>query len=118
ALDLGAATSFERAVFDATRAIPPGRTRTYGEVARAIGRPGAARAVGAALGRNPVPVVVPCHRVVGARGALVGFSAEGGVELKRRLLELEGADADPGPREGSGQKNLWDSGQNPASAAP
>jgi methylated-DNA-[protein]-cysteine S-methyltransferase len=84
---------FRREVYAATRAIPPGSTATYGEVARALGRtdPEAARDVGAALARNPTPIIVPCHRVVGANGRLTGFSAPGGLETKRRMLELEGA---------------------------
>jgi methylated-DNA-[protein]-cysteine S-methyltransferase len=82
---------FRRAVYAATREIAPGATRSYGEVARSIGRPDAARDVGAALARNPFPIVVPCHRVVAANGALTGFSAPGGLATKRRLLELEGA---------------------------
>jgi methylated-DNA-[protein]-cysteine S-methyltransferase len=82
-----------RAVYAATREIPPGSTRTYGEVARAIGRRDAqgARDVGAALARNPYPILVPCHRVVAANGALTGFSAPGGLATKSRMLELEGA---------------------------
>jgi methylated-DNA-[protein]-cysteine S-methyltransferase len=82
-----------RAVYAATRTIHAGTVATYGEIARAIGRsdPGAARDVGAALARNPFPVVVPCHRVVGANGKLTGFSAPGGLATKRRMLELEGA---------------------------
>jgi methylated-DNA-[protein]-cysteine S-methyltransferase len=82
---------FRRLVYAATREIPPGTTATYGQVARAIGQPDAARDVGAALARNPTPVIVPCHRVVAANGALHGFSAPGGIETKRRMLELEGA---------------------------
>jgi methylated-DNA-[protein]-cysteine S-methyltransferase len=80
-------TPFQMAVWRATRAIPRGQTRTYGQLAAEVGRPGAARAVGAAEGANPVPIVVPCHRVVGASGDLTGFG--GGLALKRRLLELE-----------------------------
>jgi methylated-DNA-[protein]-cysteine S-methyltransferase len=82
-----------RAVYAATRRVPAGSTRTYGEVARAIGRSDAeaARDVGAALARNPFPIIVPCHRVLGANGKLTGFSAPGGLETKRRMLELEGA---------------------------
>lgn len=80
-----------RAVYAATRDVAPGTTRTYGEIARAIGRPNGAREVGAALARNPFPIIVPCHRVVAANGALTGFSAPGGVATKRRMLELEGA---------------------------
>jgi methylated-DNA-[protein]-cysteine S-methyltransferase len=87
-LDLGGATPFERRVYAAARRIPWGRTVTYGELARRIGSPGAARAVGRALGRNPVAVLVPCHRVVAA-GGLGGFSAGGGVATKERLLEAE-----------------------------
>jgi methylated-DNA-[protein]-cysteine S-methyltransferase len=82
---------FRRAVYAAARDIPPGSTRSYGEVARAIGRPDGARDVGVALARNPCPILVPCHRVVAANGALTGFSAPGGLETKRRMLELEGA---------------------------
>ena len=90
-LDDAAVDEVRRAVYAATREIPPGATRSYGEVARAIGRPDAARDVGAALARNPFPIVVPCHRVVAANGALTGFSAPGGLAAKRRMLELEGA---------------------------
>ena len=80
-----------RAVYAATRAIPPGETRSYGDIAQSIGSPQAARDVGAALARNPFPIIVPCHRVVAANGALTGFSAPGGLATKRRMLELEGA---------------------------
>ncbi len=90
-IELGGIAPFEREVYAATRRLAPGHTCTYGELARAIGHPHAARAVGAALGRNPWPLVVPCHRVLGADGRMVGFSAPGGVATKRRLLEIEGA---------------------------
>jgi methylated-DNA-[protein]-cysteine S-methyltransferase len=80
-----------RAVHAATRMVLPGRTATYGEIARMIGRPDGARDVGAALARNPFPIIVPCHRVLGANGRLIGFSAPGGLATKRRMLELEGA---------------------------
>ena len=80
-------TEFQRRVWDGLRAIPYGETRSYAELARAVGRPGAARAVGAANGRNPITVIVPCHRVIGSNGDLAGFS--GGVERKRMLLDLE-----------------------------
>jgi methylated-DNA-[protein]-cysteine S-methyltransferase len=80
-----------RAVYAATRTIPPGTTATYGEIARLIGLPDAAREVGAALARNPFPIIVPCHRVLGANGKLTGFSAPGGLATKRKMLELEGA---------------------------
>jgi methylated-DNA-[protein]-cysteine S-methyltransferase len=89
ALDDRAVDDFRRRVYAATRAIGPGETATYGEIARAIGDPGAARAVGAALGSNPFPIVVPCHRVLAADGALHGFSAPGGLATKRRMLEIE-----------------------------
>jgi methylated-DNA-[protein]-cysteine S-methyltransferase len=82
---------FRRTVYAATRTIPPGSTATYGEIARTIGRPDGACDVGVALARNPFPIVVPCHRVVGANGKLTGFSAPGGLATKRRILELEGA---------------------------
>jgi O-6-methylguanine DNA methyltransferase len=87
-------TPFQRAVWEALLAIPYGETRTYGDVARAIGRPGAVRAVGAANGANPVPLVVPCHRVVAAGGRLGGFG--GGLPLKARLLALERAEPSAG----------------------
>jgi len=90
-LDGRGVDEFRHVVYAATRDIPPGATRTYGEIARAIGRPYAARDVGAALSRNPYPIIVPCHRVVAANGALTGFSAPGGLATKRRMLELEGA---------------------------
>jgi methylated-DNA-[protein]-cysteine S-methyltransferase len=81
-------TPFERSVWDELRKIPFGETRSYGEIAQAIGRPGAARAVGRANGANPIPIVVPCHRVIGSDGSLTGFG--GGLEAKSRLLEIEG----------------------------
>jgi methylated-DNA-[protein]-cysteine S-methyltransferase len=80
-------TPFQRAVWGALRAIPCGETRSYGEQARAIGRPSAVRAVGLANGANPICIVVPCHRVIGSTGALVGYG--GGVERKRWLLAHE-----------------------------
>jgi methylated-DNA-[protein]-cysteine S-methyltransferase len=89
ALDPTGVDDFRQAVYDATRAIPPGEIKTYGEIARAIGDPGAARAVGAALGANPYPIVVPCHRVLAADGSLHGFSAPGGIRTKRKMLEIE-----------------------------
>jgi methylated-DNA-[protein]-cysteine S-methyltransferase len=88
-LDDGDVDEFRRRVYAATRDIGPGETKTYGEIARAIGDPGAARAVGAALGANPFPIVIPCHRVLAADGALHGFSAPGGIATKRRMLEIE-----------------------------
>jgi methylated-DNA-[protein]-cysteine S-methyltransferase len=82
---------FRRNVYAATRAIAPGATASYGEIAHTIGEPGAARAVGTALGQNPYPIIVPCHRVIAADGALTGFSSPGGIATKRRMLEIENA---------------------------
>lgn len=90
-LDLSAASDFHRQVYAAARAIPCGQTLTYGEMAARIGAPGAARAVGEALGRNPLPIIVPCHRILAAGGGKGGFSAPGGVAAKMRLLQLEAA---------------------------
>jgi methylated-DNA-[protein]-cysteine S-methyltransferase len=87
-VDLGAVPSFQQLVLTELRRVPYGETATYGGLAARIGRPRAARAVGGALNRNPVPIVVPCHRIVGASGSLVGYA--GGLERKERLLELEG----------------------------
>jgi methylated-DNA-[protein]-cysteine S-methyltransferase len=91
ALDESGIDPFRQSVFAATRSIRPGQTATYGEIAKAVGQPGAARAVGSALGSNPFPVIVPCHRIVAATGALTGFSAPGGIDTKRRMLEIEQA---------------------------
>jgi methylated-DNA-[protein]-cysteine S-methyltransferase len=82
-----AGTEFQRSVWDALRAIEYGETLSYGEIARRIGRPDEARAVGAANGANPVSIIVPCHRVIGSDGSLTGYG--GGLERKRFLLELE-----------------------------
>ncbi len=81
-------TPFQKSVWSALLDIPFGQTRSYGELARAIGRPTASRAVGAANGRNPISIVVPCHRVIGADGSLTGYA--GGLERKQTLLALEG----------------------------
>jgi methylated-DNA-[protein]-cysteine S-methyltransferase len=89
ALDLRGTTTFQRDVWALTRAIPYGERRTYGWIAREMGSPRAGRVVGQALGRNRFPIVVPCHRVVGAGGSLIGFS--NGLEMKRRLIDLEGS---------------------------
>ena len=90
-VDLSGVAEFERQVYGAARAIPPGEVRTYGEVAEAIGVPGAARAIGRALGRNPVPIIIPCHRILASAGGSGGFSAPGGVSTKLKMLEMEGA---------------------------
>lgn len=80
-------TEFQLAVWNALRTIRYGQTRSYSQVAQQIGRPAAVRAVGAANGANPLPIVIPCHRVIGSSGSLTGFG--GGIDMKRRLLDLE-----------------------------
>ena len=90
-IDLRGRTDFQRLVLWAARDVPRGGLATYGEIARIIGRPQAARAVGQALARNPVPIVIPCHRVVAADGSLTGYSGGRGIETKQALLKLEGA---------------------------
>jgi methylated-DNA-[protein]-cysteine S-methyltransferase len=90
-LDMSRVGSYNRRLYEAIRAIPPGHTRTYGEIATDMGEPGAARAVGRAMGQNPWPIIVPCHRVVAANGKTGGFSAYGGVSTKLRLLAIEQA---------------------------
>lgn len=91
AVELPAFDAVTLGALTAARDIPPGETATYGEVARKLGDIGLARRVGQAMGRNPVPVIIPCHRVLGAGGKLTGFSAPGGVDAKLKLLEIEGA---------------------------
>jgi len=90
-LDMEGVPPFDRWVYEVARTIPPGATLSYGELAARLGEPGAARDVGQALGRNPFPIVVPCHRVLAAGGKLGGFSARGGVRTKLRLLSIENA---------------------------
>lgn len=89
-LDLGAVPPFDRRVYEVVRTIPPGATLAYGDVAARLGAPGAAQAVGQALGRNPFPPIVPCHRVLAAGRQVGGFSARGGRRTKLRMLEAEG----------------------------
>jgi methylated-DNA-[protein]-cysteine S-methyltransferase len=91
ALDMRAIPEFNQRVYAIARAIPPGHTRTYGEIATELGDLSLARSVGQALGSNPFPIVVPCHRVMGAGGRSGGFSAPGGVATKLKLLQIEGA---------------------------
>ncbi len=88
-VDLSGQTPFQRQVLEATAQVPAGRVVSYGEIARRLGRPRASRAVGAALAQNPVPIVVPCHRVIGSDGGLHGYG--GGLDIKEKLLRLEGA---------------------------
>jgi methylated-DNA-[protein]-cysteine S-methyltransferase len=109
ALDLEPVPAFNRQVYEIARRIPPGRTRTYGEIATELGDRALARDVGQALGQNPFAIIVPCHRVLGANGKVGGFSANGGVETKLRMLTIEGAELGSRP-------TLFDS--LPAMAAP
>jgi O-6-methylguanine DNA methyltransferase len=102
ALNMEAVTPFHRRVYETAREVPAGRTLSYGEIAARLGSPNSARAVGQALGRNPFPIVVPCHRVLAAGGKAGGFTAEGGVTTKMRMLQLEG----------------WTDGQAAAAAGP
>lgn len=95
-LDLGSATSFQRDVLEALRTVPYGATISYGQLAAMAGRPGAARAVGQAVGRNPLPVFIPCHRVVSASGGIGGYS--GGLAIKEGLLKLEACPSKRGGR--------------------
>ncbi|MBM3463287.1 MAG: methylated-DNA--[protein]-cysteine S-methyltransferase [Armatimonadetes bacterium] len=110
ALDLDGVPEFRRQVYEAARLLASGETCTYGALAERIGQPGAARAVGQALGRNPVPVIVPCHRILAAGGKPGGFSAPGGLDTKRLLLEAEGVRLD-------GARSLWDAGTLDAAVA-
>ena len=96
-VSLDVAGPFERLVYEAARNIPAGKTRTYGEIAKAVGQPRAAQAVGQALGRNPIPLIIPCHRVLAAGGKPGGFSAPGGLATKARLLAGEGVAFAPAP---------------------
>jgi methylated-DNA-[protein]-cysteine S-methyltransferase len=90
-LDLNGVPDFNRSVYDIARAIPPGQTMTYGDIAKRIGGVEMSRDVGQALGHNPCPIVVPCHRVLAAGGKPGGFSANGGVATKLKMLAIEGA---------------------------
>ena len=101
ALDMENISPFARQVYEIARAIPPGKTLTYGEIATLLGDKLLSRDVGEALGKNRFPIVVPCHRVVAANGRLGGFSARGGTDTKRRMLAIEGAQA-------AGQPSLFD----------
>jgi methylated-DNA-[protein]-cysteine S-methyltransferase len=90
-LDMSSLSEFQQRVLGVALKIPRGKVLTYGDVAKAIGKPQAARAVGQALGHNPVPIVIPCHRVLGSDGSLHGYSGGGGIQTKKWLLQLEGA---------------------------
>jgi methylated-DNA-[protein]-cysteine S-methyltransferase len=106
-LDETGIAAFERSVYAVTRSIGPGATLTYGEIATRLGVPGAARAVGRALGSNPFAVIVPCHRVLAAAGGIGGFSAGGGAATKRRMLAIERARVGDAP-------DLFDAERSPA----
>jgi methylated-DNA-[protein]-cysteine S-methyltransferase len=93
-LDLSEVPEFNRRAYEVARAVSPGKTVTYGDIAHRLGMPGSAQAVGQAMGHNPFPIVVPCHRVLAAGGKDGGFSAHGGVQTKRTMLVIEGAIAD------------------------
>ena len=95
-LDLSATQAFHRTIYDATLKIGWGQTKTYGALAAECGSPGAARAVGQAMGRNPIPIIIPCHRVLAAGQRMGGFSAYGGTLAKERLLAMEGVYLDGG----------------------
>jgi len=88
-LDWSQVTPFQRQVLEQCAQIPSGQQMTYGQIAKRLGKPAASRAVGAALGSNPWPVLVPCHRVLGKKGKLTGFSAPGGISTKQRMLDME-----------------------------
>ena len=96
-LDDAEVPAFNKRVYDITRRIPPGATRTYGDIASELGDPLLARGVGQALGSNPFPIIVPCHRVLAAGGKTGGFSATGGIETKFRMLAIERAKTDNAP---------------------
>ena len=98
-------TAFDAKVWSALRKIPYGQTRTYTDIAKQIGKPGAARAVGAANGRNPIPIIVPCHRVVASGGKLGGYG--GGLPLKRTLLALEAGSPPPPHASAQHRKTAW-----------
>ncbi len=100
ALDMSSVATFEKTVYAIARKIPPGETLTYGDIAERLGDKALARDVGQAMGKNPFPIIVPCHRVVAANGKLGGFSAPGGARTKQRMLEIEGAAV-------GGQPNLF-----------
>jgi methylated-DNA-[protein]-cysteine S-methyltransferase len=97
ALDLEGVAPFNLRVYEIAKAIPAGSTMTYGEIAERLGERNAARAVGQALGENPIPIIIPCHRVLGAGGKFGGFSAPGGLKTKARLLTIEGAQTSAAP---------------------
>jgi O-6-methylguanine DNA methyltransferase len=102
--DLGCVGIFAQQIYSLTQAIPPGQVRTYGEIARAANKPAAARAVGSVLAKNPIPLLIPCHRVLAANKSLCGFSAFGGIELKARMLAIEGVSIVSSPKKAQAKK--------------
>ncbi len=90
-LDLSGISAFEQQVYALSRAIEPGKTRTYGDLAKDLGDVAYSQRVGQSLGRNPIPIIIPCHRIVGVDNKMTGFSAPGGIDTKRALLKIEGA---------------------------
>jgi methylated-DNA-[protein]-cysteine S-methyltransferase len=104
-LDLSHLSAFQTRVVRACRSIRRGRVRSYGDLAAAVGFSGAARAVGSVMAKNRFPIIIPCHRVVGSAGSLGGFSARDGINMKRRMLELEGVNIRKPPRTRSTQRN-------------
>jgi O-6-methylguanine DNA methyltransferase len=106
-LNLEGIGAFARKVYEAALSIPAGETRTYGEIAKAVNQPQAAQAVGQALGRNPIPLIIPCHRILAAGGKAGGFSAPGGKTTKARLLALEGVTLEP-PSPPQLQRTFWE----------
>lgn len=106
-LDMRGVPEFHRRTYELIRTIPAGSTLSYGEVAARLDKPGAARAVGQAMGRNPFPIIVPCHRVVAANGKLGGFSANGGTTTKLRLLQIEGGSNGLHNKYAAGQRDLF-----------
>jgi methylated-DNA-[protein]-cysteine S-methyltransferase len=108
-LDLRRTPPFNRRVYVIAQDILPGKTRTYGDIAKQLGEPGSSRAVGQALGHNPFPIIVPCHRVLAAGAQSGGFSAPGGVSTKLRMLLIEGAEI-------GGAPGLFDREQSPSAS--
>ena len=106
AVDLDGVDQFRRAIYQAARKLDFGETTTYGGLAEAAGHPGKARETGEALGRNPVPLIVPCHRILAAGGKIGGFSAPGGSATKEKLLALEGVQVGPPPAGAEGVRVL------------
>jgi methylated-DNA-[protein]-cysteine S-methyltransferase len=117
-LDMAGVSNFHRNVYFAARAVPPGAVATYGEIAERLGEPEAAQAVGQALGRNPFPIIVPCHRILAADGKTGGFTAPGGVATKLKMLEIEGARRDGAPTLFDEADERWRGAESDANPDP